>query len=932
MSRYDDDNDVVLDGPGLPMVSTTDNTTANITDYPMNYGDPTSPVDGVPELQDALTEDEQSLVVLDPSHPLMIRYQQALKKHLLTREEKLNLQLREADNELKKIREKRESLGVTLYNLQQELARHQMFLEKEHDRYGEISQDRQRLEQDLKQIRDRHAKKKEEVDQQMRQTIETQKERDLLQRKLYYLNKAKNDIRGDLSTMRRATEKVDSEVTKLEADKKVQDLFVDRLVQEVDELRERISMYEYQLRVQMEETKNLKHTLTEARLESETLELEKKQLMQNWNSCLIGIRRRDEAQSTMAEAVRLQLQRIDTMNTEMESYKRSIVKEQELNEKLTLVLNRTKYEIQNLEKMLQTNSEKSETIKQEISTYTKALEETQMMLNRVNNEKAEKQHDLNVIQREIEKENQERVKLEDEIYQRGQEQLTAEKAADYSSKLRFKLKEATREIERNLSKVQNDIARARLEKAYLVTNIKQLEGQSKELNEEIGEKNQIITRSEQEIKRRVILIEQKQNQIDLMNKKLESLKEKAGGIELGPLELEVLNLQKSIAQTSKDIFDLEQTWLKEQNELVRLTNDKDQLEKETDAMKLKHTILMSRKLRTENTIQNMETDCTHLKRQIELLRLDLERLNKLIYKETTNRTALERNNVLAESDFVRELKQAEKDAIHMDEELVEIRKERENLLANLVEAEKQIMFWERKIQLAKEMKSAVDSETGQGEIRAMKSEIHRMQVRYEQLLRQQEKLIRDMESSVSRRDTIVTRGEFQQKVPQNKALMQSTVQKKIGDLQRKIRESTQQAAALEQELNAYQNTQQEYITRMTELTAERDQSTDENVRLDEKIDELTLKKNIMFVTLTEKQLRAKYYEQIKDGKYVKVHQSPNALEIARENQVNRSRYFETILHALSERYPKYRRELDQIQDLLRQRLTDQLGRPISAHQ
>ena len=64
-------------------------------------------------------------------------------------------------------------------------------------------------------------------------------------------------------------------------------------------------------------------------------------------------------------------------------------------------------------------------------------------------------------------------------------------------------------------------------------------------------------------------------------------------------------------------------------------------------------------------------------------------------------------------------------------------------------------------------------------------------VRYEQLLRQQEKLIRDMESSVARRDTIVTRGEFQQKVPQNKAIMQSTIQKKITDLQRKIRESNQ---------------------------------------------------------------------------------------------------------------------------------------------
>lgn len=40
----------------------------------------------------------------------------------------------------------------------------------------------------------------------------------------------------------------------------------------------------------------------------------------------------------------------------------------------------------------------------------------------------------------------------------------------------------------------------------------------------------------------------------------------------------------------------------------------------------------------------------------------------------------------------------------------------------------QIMLWEKKIQLTKEMRSAVDSERGQGEIRAMRAEIHRMQV------------------------------------------------------------------------------------------------------------------------------------------------------------------------------------------------------------
>jgi hypothetical protein len=40
----------------------------------------------------------------------------------------------------------------------------------------------------------------------------------------------------------------------------------------------------------------------------------------------------------------------------------------------------------------------------------------------------------------------------------------------------------------------------------------------------------------------------------------------------------------------------------------------------------------------------------------------------------------------------------------------------------------EIMMWEKRTQIAKEMKAAVDSETGQGEIREMKFSIHRMEV------------------------------------------------------------------------------------------------------------------------------------------------------------------------------------------------------------
>ncbi|CAF4226195.1 unnamed protein product, partial [Rotaria socialis] len=139
-----------------------------------------------------------------------------------------------------------------------------------------------------------------------------------------------------------------------------------------------------------------------------------------------------------------------------------------------------------------------------------------------------------------------------------------------------------------------------------------------------------------------------------------------------------------------------------------------------------------------------------------------------------------------------------------------------------------------------------------------------------------------------------------------------------------------QAGELEQQLEEYKMDQQEHVARMTELGGQRDQSTNENSKLDDRIIELSLQKNMMLITLTEKQLRAKYYEQIKEGKYIKVHQTPDALSNARENQINRLRYFETILHGLSERCPQFRRQFVQIQDMLRKRLSDQIARPSSS--
>jgi Rad3-related DNA helicase len=73
--------------------------------------------------------ESNEVVVLDPDHPLMRRFQQRLKEILQRRSEKLELELREIREAVNAKKKEREDVGVELYGVQQELARYQLTLE-----------------------------------------------------------------------------------------------------------------------------------------------------------------------------------------------------------------------------------------------------------------------------------------------------------------------------------------------------------------------------------------------------------------------------------------------------------------------------------------------------------------------------------------------------------------------------------------------------------------------------------------------------------------------------------------------------------------------------------------------------------------------------------------------------------------------------------
>merc|ERR1719460_2318818 len=112
------------------------------------------PVDGT-GAGDASGEDEfedGEFPFLKADHPLLGRVQGALAQQLQRHNERVTLQLREKNEELKKLVKHREEIGVTLYGAQQQLAKLQLQLEQLHDRMAMVESKRLEDDEKLKQV------------------------------------------------------------------------------------------------------------------------------------------------------------------------------------------------------------------------------------------------------------------------------------------------------------------------------------------------------------------------------------------------------------------------------------------------------------------------------------------------------------------------------------------------------------------------------------------------------------------------------------------------------------------------------------------------------------------------------------------------------------------------------------------------------------
>ena len=170
-----------------------------------------------------------------------------------------------------------------------------------------------------------------------------------------------------------------------------------------------------------------------------------------------------------------------------------------------------------------------------------------------------------------------------------------------------------------------------------------------------------------------------------------------------------------------------------------------------------HTLATQKRLRLDGAIAAQHAEIRKLRNAIDLMHNDMTRLNTLISKNEAAAKRLAESNFSKEKDFMVELQEMEKESVRLEAQIATLKEEKAKLLEDILEAERQVMLWEKKIALEKETQAALDPSVGMSEAAAMEREIHRMRLRYESLQRDQARLVQEMERAIEKRESIELR-------------------------------------------------------------------------------------------------------------------------------------------------------------------------------
>ncbi|XP_063618256.1 coiled-coil domain-containing protein 40 [Cydia splendana] len=698
--------------------------------------------------------------VLESTHPLMQKFQASLKQFL----EKENAIAAEEILELKdKLRLSKLAYDQDLENIYRSDhdTNAQRTLIEEYE--ATITKNRElriAAEKRAQGSAENYKRAKEKLEQNMIAEREAMEEMEALTSLCRQLEAWRGETESELTVKQRMSDKMRAEKKTMADEKRQLDMVIYGLSNEVWKLESKLEMFKKQFEIKNNEMEIINDRVTAYSTELEDLELDKRRLVALWNSVLVNISQRDK----VFDSVR------DDYNTLKESY-RTLLNNLEITKKVTmeemaksseLAMNKDKllYDIGAISKLVDGEEAKRLAYETQIHELTESIEMTERDQELITMENKTMQNILTSTEKDYAHKAELKLKLETEILQNIQDCLLNDKAVEAMAKGIKKMREISRKQEIGLVDMENAHAKVMLDievyRSLTARNQKVLEG----VEEKVREREREIDQLEEKYSQKTMVTTRKQRELDIITKKYFALKEIFDS--KSPQERRIEELEMQIKGLRERTEGMQHEWLRLQSNVVKLSQQHQKVVADVNLINKQIQICDQKSMRIQANVESVAAERASVDRSLRELR------GRLVVLERERKEAGERGEALKlEHDslaieYKAKLKDAEAEVFDLEESIESMDKEKMNLTQSLDRVQREALIWQRKGIMAVELKKNMqNAKSAAGEIGQMRIEIHRMEVRRDQLRRTAEKLSDDLALMVTRRETAMEKSRSQ---------------------------------------------------------------------------------------------------------------------------------------------------------------------------
>lgn len=451
-------------------------------------------------------EDEQSEDIHEMREagalPQFQKIQQQYKEQLQGEERRNELIIRGIKNSINRVDKQREDLGVNLYNAQHRLSKLQLELEHTMGEFSEVVHKRIEAEDLAKKLRldNKDLAAKFKLDQG--KFFKFKAELDQLQATAREMKEFNDGLETDAAVQKRLAHATEKEISQNEAAKAQQDFYIDSLNQGIKSLREKITLYKAQFEFQKKETQEADATIGEALKEMDKISFEKKQLMQQWKTSIVGIQRRDEALEATNDAVAKEKETGSAIQAEINGYQADIRKGQQENEDLHAAESTIDNTVDYLTREIQTLNNERDQLLDRYDMLKKSLEHTDAEERKLIIEQKQLATQLAALEQNYLIVEKERQNLKAGIAQNASTQTTVSKAVQNLKKQAREITEKVSSKENEAIKMENEIARMQVDVLNTRAHNESLRKKLDDCLADLAQKDKLIQTYELEIRQR----------------------------------------------------------------------------------------------------------------------------------------------------------------------------------------------------------------------------------------------------------------------------------------------------------------------------------------------------------------------------------------------------------------------------------------------